>query len=106
MARCETEPNSLHCVLSCLASLASHNAGCLAPLVPDLLQLVTRLSEESARLSLVLVLTLLLQTHRAHSWSPSVNQSWQQQFRCFQRKRTRLNDAQEQQADEKCTAQG
>ena len=90
MARCETDPASLHCVLSCLASLASHTEGCLAPLVPDLLQLVPRLSEESARLSLVLVLTLLLQTHRGHSWSPSVNQSWQlsvARLDCWQRYR-------------------
>ena len=90
MARCEAEPASLHCVLTCLASLAAHTAGCLAPLTPDLLQLVSRLSEQSAGLSLVLVLTLLLQTHRGHSWSPSVQTSWQlslARLDCWQRYR-------------------
>ena len=75
MVRCEAEPRSLHCVLTCMASLASHTPGALAPLVPDLTQLVTRLGQESS--SLVLLLTLLLQTLRGHSWGQSAHHSWQ-----------------------------
>ena len=90
MVRCEATPPSLHCVLTCMASLASHSQGALAPLVPDLTQLVTRLGQEKPGKILVLLLTLLLQTLRGHSWSEAAHQSWQvsvPRLDCWQRYR-------------------
>ena len=78
LAKCEADTEQLHAVASCLASLADTKAGCLAPLVPDITSLVTRLAGASRGCedTLVLLLTTLLQTLRGSAWPPSASQAW------------------------------
>ena len=80
LTKSEADLRQLHAVVGSLASLADTRAGALAPLVPDITGLVTRMakapSSRGCEDTLVLVLTTLLQTLRGSAWPPSASQAW------------------------------